>query len=360
MENLDKDFKKLAKRSKTRRHLITAGISVIGTAAVIAVAVLARNLYIKQASQAFFEQTNITNEISSPNVINEYAGQSQGLLGGTYTQTAYKNLDGIPVVLGNIGGSYGKTFGVQPTVNDSALILPFSDRGDVNFVGGQKEPNFYQIDFSVGKIFYDRTGLALPQEIKTLSKLPNHLAEVAITFDKPYTYQQIEHMIPQNLMLNWLWIGVDSKSQSLDWPFYGISTTVDTYSKGNPEMDANGNEKKVNNRNKAGNLTISSDITGLTDQMYQDYVAAVKKGQTYPDSKMLFQYSDGDKTKSYHPYDFVVKQVKKYPTLDKAKFAGVILTGKTENFAQLNNKSWLAASSVGASTENLPYLNPTD
>jgi hypothetical protein len=36
-------------------------------------------------------------------------------------------------------------------------------------------------------------------------------------------------------------------------------------------------------------------------------------------------------------------------------FSGIILTGKAENFSQLEGKEWIAASSIGASVSNQPY-----
>ena len=41
--------------------------------------------------------------------------------------------------------------------------------------------------------------------------------------------------------------------------------------------------------------------------------------------------------------------------LEKLEFSGVILTGKAENFAQLEGKEWIYASSIGASIPNQPY-----
>lgn len=40
---------------------------------------------------------------------------------------------------------------------------------------------------------------------------------------------------------------------------------------------------------------------------------------------------------------------------DQLTFAGLILTGKAENFAQLEGRDWITASSIGASTPNQPY-----
>ncbi|WP_277592707.1 anti sigma factor C-terminal domain-containing protein [Streptococcus sp. DD11] len=44
-----------------------------------------------------------------------------------------------------------------------------------------------------------------------------------------------------------------------------------------------------------------------------------------------------------------------YQTAEECKFSGIILTGRAENFAQLEGKEWIYASSIGASAPNQPY-----
>jgi hypothetical protein len=38
---------------------------------------------------------------------------------------------------------------------------------------------------------------------------------------------------------------------------------------------------------------------------------------------------------------------------------GIVLTGRSENFKQLEGKSWIRAASAGASAETIPYIKPT-
>lgn len=62
-------------------------------------------------------------------------------------------------------------------------------------------------------------------------------------------------------------------------------------------------------------------------------------------------------------YNDVESYLKKFGRLDireeknrdQLTFSGVILTGKSENFAQLEGKEWNHASSIGASIQNQPY-----
>nr|WP_105138953.1 MULTISPECIES: anti sigma factor C-terminal domain-containing protein [Streptococcus] len=45
----------------------------------------------------------------------------------------------------------------------------------------------------------------------------------------------------------------------------------------------------------------------------------------------------------------------KQEEIDQLEFAGIILTGKAEDFAQLEGKDWIYASSIGASIPIQPY-----
>ncbi|MER0124125.1 hypothetical protein ABPH35_10960 [Streptococcus sp. ZJ93] len=63
----------------------------------------------------------------------------------------------------------------------------------------------------------------------------------------------------------------------------------------------------------------------------------------------------GRSGKTFSNYDDLEFIKENYPTLADAKFSGVILTGKAENFAQLENQDWIFASSIGAAIPNQPY-----
>nr|WP_253896425.1 anti sigma factor C-terminal domain-containing protein [Streptococcus gallolyticus] len=57
--------------------------------------------------------------------------------------------------------------------------------------------------------------------------------EVAITFDKPYTYQKITEMVPDSLLVNWYWIGtsstVDTANLALDAQLGFAPSSINDY-----------------------------------------------------------------------------------------------------------------------------------
>lgn len=157
------------------------------------------------------------------------------------------------------------------------------------------------------------------QELPLVSEMSGQLVEVALTFDKPYSYEELQSMLPANLKQNWFWLG--------------------TYS------DYNVADMDVSNlfgfQVMKGDLQYSFEIfrsklpEALTDK-YGHIIVTLKGGG----------YSSKKELEHIH---------KTYQKAEDCKFSGVILTGKAENFAQLENQDWIYASSIGASTLNQPY-----
>ncbi|HEN5870575.1 TPA: anti sigma factor C-terminal domain-containing protein, partial [Streptococcus agalactiae] len=151
-------------------------------------------------------------------------------------------------------------------------------------------------------------------DLKYVNKLNNDLIEIAITFDKSYSYKEIKTMIPNNIKQNWLWIGTSTELDTSYWPTkYQFGTDPETLN---------------------------------TPQIFIDKIKENLKGN----SKVYFN--------NINIYSDLEKYAKKYDKVnnsDKLKFSGIILTGKAENFKQLKEKEWVHASSIGANIEYKPY-----
>ncbi|MDX5018654.1 anti sigma factor C-terminal domain-containing protein, partial [Streptococcus suis] len=66
-------------------------------------------------------------------------------------------------------------------------------------------------------------------DLKYVNKLNNDLIEIAITFDKSYSYNEIKTMIPNNIKQNWLWIGTSTELDTSYWPTkYQFGTDPET------------------------------------------------------------------------------------------------------------------------------------
>ena len=139
--------------------------------------------------------------------------------------------------------------------------------------------------------------------------MENHVAEVAISFDQPYTLQEIQAKIPDNLNIVWLYMTsqiVDESKGPMGVPVYGF--------------DPSDSPKKA----------------------YNSFIDALKK----------YDADGGDKTIQ----EFL--KLNKNKQFDEVKISGVMLTGQTQNFKVLENQDFIRGASVGATAQIVPYIKP--
>ncbi|GFH43482.1 hypothetical protein Hs30E_20780 [Lactococcus hodotermopsidis] len=219
-------------------------------------------------------------------------------------------------------------FNVNGWLANSPMIVPTSKDetiGAFNRGNGQKVPMFFN---PISKKRDEELETKVTHEAKTLTALENHVAEVAVSFDEPLTYAEIQEKIPKDLLINWYWIGTDSDLlDALDLLDHTIGINAD----------------------ENGKLTASLKAEEWVSYDYSSFVSAVKQATK----------TQGAIIGSVDIYKDARKQVEKYPTLKTAKFAGVIVSGRTENLAKLDEESYVYATNVGLETEILPYLMPT-
>lgn len=323
-------FEILAKKSKRKRLWKTVAISSLVSLALLLL--LGKGLIELASSNGrnLQKEYEVMSEIAYPNVDYDSLYYTQNsFFSGTLHSDRFKDLDGVKVAYPSYEGNYSLIGAFRdPTAEGTYLSLSGTYTRELR----QKYPVFYNIN-AKGTIDTKR----IPQELASVKEMPNQLVEVALTFDKAYTYKEIQQMIPSNLKINWYWIG----SQSEDVDNTGALRT----------------DPKTTYGANAGLLfTYDSDVRKKAKE-------AKKEQQTFLDylkkaDKNLFPSVSG-----YNTYNDVESYLKKFGQLDireaenrdQLTFSGVILTGKAENFAQLEEKEWIYASSIGASVPNQPY-----
>ncbi len=330
MENLGKDFEKFTKKARWKKWLKIILTSLIS--AVVAVFALGAGLnwYSDHLSLSYQNSTNAAaqyawsqNEnVSTTSPIQE----PYGALDKEAVIATYKNIDGYHVpwqtqnwVNGQLINKYG--------------ALTFSGNNAFLDSTQQKVALFYTTD---EKILQSKNYVwGQPTHIAdTISTLKNQVAEVAVTFDKPYTYAEIQQMIPSNLLINWYWAGglaenINPNALGIPSPF-GIPSDVDN--EGNP----------------TGKLTNADYANAVGGMNSKNLVELMVNGASY-----LYKDTNDNfaKAAAHVKYSEELK-------LADAKFSGVILTGRTQNFAHLDKKSWVFATNTGVTTEIRPDIAP--
>jgi hypothetical protein len=181
----------------------------------------------------------------------------------------------------------------------------------VNPHNNQKVAIFYELDAK-------KYGILPPTHaIKQLIEVKEAVAEVAVTFDKPYTLAEIKKMIPNNLLPNFYWVYAPGL-KSADGPrgYFPIGVSSKDAANGTIN-EADWKKFYTATKHLTMKLPIGSNFTHNTDLISKTY-----KGKS----------------------------------IDEVKFGGIMLTGKTSNFGAIKDKTWLSASSGGAVVQQSPFI----
>lgn len=324
------NFDKLIKKEKRKKTITTIAISLVTTLVVIFVGYTAINQRMSHQYKKAQEMANITDMIESPNLVStsQYLSVS-GRVTSQLKSERFKNIDGYVLAATPLEINFS-LFGVgYGSGSNSPLTVPISKTksiGAFSRENGEKVPLFFDARQKATPAMAD---VKPTHEAKTLASYSNHVGEVAVSFKTPLTYSEIQTKLPENVLINWYWIGkANPKLTSID-KVIGINADE----KGQLNDDALKTKQ-------SGNWSTGN---------YPSFVAAVK---TAADKR-------GHSINGIDIYQDALKQVKTYPTLDKAKFSGVIVSGRTENLAKLDDLPEVYATNVGLTAEIVPYIEPT-
>ncbi|HFU4024924.1 TPA: anti sigma factor C-terminal domain-containing protein [Streptococcus suis] len=253
---------------------------------------------------------NLSN-IAYPNIqFDRWATKSISPFSGTFRADRYKTIAGIEVPYEAFEGAYSIT---QHSV-DLAREEVVDAFGYYSTYGlRQKYPQFFSIDTEMAE------QMPPHQDLPYISQMEGQLIEVAITFDKGYTFSEIQDKIPVELSINWYWIGPLSNYDMWAGPadVYGLKSHQRVWF----------NEEKM--------------VVFQTE--YEQFL----------------YHLQSENLQSYYKEEGIDQDIKKFIEKNrdgsKTQFAGIILTGRAEDFAELENADWIYASSIGASVQNQPY-----
>ncbi|MGO2400763.1 MAG: anti sigma factor C-terminal domain-containing protein, partial [Pseudolactococcus laudensis] len=231
MTKFDADkFEEVVKKSKQKnrkKSILMVVISVV--LSIIFVLGILLGIF-KINDRRFFENAKyleVRTRFMTPNVQTRNLPQSDiGLFNGKNTVEVQKDVDGYPLEWGDITGTYN--------------ILSKLGKVDIYSMGGKSYPegrrmNFFNPNITYKYITADITEKArkennytrkqgkngsswdvypdelyeevkYPNDIANIVKTENRVVEVGISFDKPYTYEEVQKMIPENLVQAWYWV----------------------------------------------------------------------------------------------------------------------------------------------------------
>lgn len=341
-------FEFVTKKRKRRNRLITVALAVIAVFGLyIGARVLSTKLISHQAWKVV-DEVALEESIAYPN-IDTYTWSADGgdLFHGGIKGKQAKDVYGIPVDYADYGFKFdlfGRRWGDGfETGTGQSTKFGSNIKVDRNL----KIAQFYNTKAKAKKSEHINQPT---KELPYIKEMKNQLVEVAITFDKPYSLKEIRTMIPKGLKTNWYWIGTNTTGDPSWWAMdslYGTSPEMLTRKEYVHKKEAEEARDKLKDGEKLDDrLAEMKDVDGFLTNL-----------------KKYMEMDSGSSYNGINPADDIKAYLEKFGKLDlskkedleKLEFAGLILTGKSEDFAQLENQSWIYASSIGVSIPNQPY-----
>lgn len=347
-----KTFEIAAKKSKRKNLLKT---SLIATGVTLTSLVLL-NMGLEQLTsknaQALRERYDIMQNISLPNIASKMAYfKPTSHYTGFFHVDQTKDIAGITVPYETLELPYALRPIADHRIFPRGVVGP---RVEALYTYGQgyKIPLFYNTKFDSQ---LNGSPLAVTQDIGLLSQMEGQAVEMAVTFDKPYTLMEIAELVPDKLKINWYWIGSTSS--------YDIRMVTPLgFAGGDAPETYEEVQKELATVNKLSGKALEDHIASRQipasvspeQGLYNSYTHFVGNLKAALDKDMLddFYTMNGG---TYHLGEDAEVYLAANPDAKTAKFAGVILTGRAEDFADLENQTWIFGSNIGQHVEIQPY-----
>ncbi|MFJ7994793.1 sigma factor regulator N-terminal domain-containing protein [Peribacillus frigoritolerans] len=301
MESSLNDALKKAKRKHLLKIIIT---SIIVVLILLPIFYKTGNYFAAKSSTRLHENLFLHNAIAEPNIyIDSQVTSSSSMFGGNIITNRSKNINGYVVQWSTLTSSYDW---IRVNIDTNELV-PGSYWSDTESYEYDKQTKSKSATFYHPSIKKYYNGVQ--NELGEVSEMENHVAEVAISFDKPYTLQEIQAKIPDNLNIVWLY----------------MASPISDESKGPAGMPVYGFELSDNPK-----------------ESYSSFVDGLKEYDSNWDDETIQEFLKVNKNKQF----------------SEVKILGVMLTGKTNNFKALENQDFIRGASVGATAQIVPYIKP--
>lgn len=301
MEDSLKGALKKAKRKQLLKIIITAIIVVL---VLLPILYKTGNYFAAKGSTRLHENLFLYHAIAAPNIqIDSQVTSNSSTFGGNIITNRSKNINGYIVQWSTLTSSYDW---LRTRIDYNELVPGFY-WSDTEFYEYDKQTKKKVATFYHPSIKKYHDGVQ--NELGEISQIENHVAEVAISFDQPYTLQEIQAKVPENLNIVWLYmaspIADESKGPS-GMPVYGF------------------------------------DPSDSPKDAYESFIEALKKYDTSGQNETIQEFLNANKNKKFN----------------EVKVLGVMLTGQTTSFKALEEQDFIRGASVGVTAQMVPYIKP--
>ncbi|MET3559109.1 hypothetical protein ABID29_002258 [Streptococcus rupicaprae] len=334
MKTLSK-FEQIAKKNKRRTVVLVTVLSVLLTLVILLISFKIMSIRTWQSAEETRDYYDRMHKIAYPNVQYNYSVfEPTSEFSGYYYLDRVKNIAGIKVPYEDINAPYG-AWKRRSYINGRARTdtTPYQT-ATYTLGSGYKSPMFYNTSYD----YNQEHGFHMKktQDIAFLPQMKGYAVEMAVTFDKSYTLEEITNKIPEQLMVNWYWIGTDSNlyDTAMFTPEEQIGFSL------NPYLVRDGKDSTDKEKEDVWQMSYQDFTENLQlalDRDWLNHSLSTAKGEIYSQKKEVAAY------------------LKANPDVKTARFSGVILTGRAEDFSDLEGKEWIFASNIGESILIHPY-----
>ncbi|PEO71415.1 alkaline phosphatase [Bacillus wiedmannii] len=271
-----------------------------------------------RAYLAMDRDVNMIRQITRPNTERGVAITSNGLFKSTVEYKTYKVIEGKPVKWEDevyeykVWNTFRQLSNVNPlTITDNVVMGNERINRTSELYNNQtmeREMQFYLPFASYNRYINDI------EKIKDEKKV----AELAISFEKPYKVSELKDMLPEGVHPVWYWVDTyyDKKSYHIDDMTEGAYNVYGFKAKPGDIEFGNGTEKDF--------------LVAIQNGLEQ-------KGKFYEEYKRIYDYLKGKKAK---------------PSEQDVKVIGVVVTGTAADLQKLNGQNYVKAAVLGATAEN--------
>ena len=301
---MDTSLKGALNKAKRKQLLKIIIITIIVVLILLPILYKTGNYFAAKSSTRLHEQLFLHNAIAQPNIqIDSQVTSNSSTFGGNIVTNRSKNINGYLVQWSTLTSSYDW---LRIKIDHNELI-PGSYSSDTESYEYDKQTKNKVATFYHPSIqdYYD----GIENELGEISQMENQVAEVAISFNQPYTLQEIQAKIPDNLNIVWLYMTSpisDESNGPSGMPVYGF------------------------------------DPSHSPKDAFNSFIDSLEQYDANESNETIQEFLETNKDKPF----------------DEVKILGVMLTGQTQNFKALENQDFIRGASVGATAQIVPYIKP--
>lgn len=275
------------------------------------------------------------NNISAPNKYIGKVSRYHDFLGGRNEYTTYKIIEGKVVFTGTGEYNYGflrdewgnKIGAESPSILGSSYDVEDIERQKYNELG-QREMVFFYPFIKYQKYKND---LGLLENIGS-----NKIMEMALSFDRAYSLDEVKEMLPDNITLSWYWIDDLNEQEKKE-----CEPSIEEQQSSDGEIYEMHYPDRIRSEERAYGIK-NYDANGeILENPVEYFFLSLKSGMKY-DTRFKSEFE-----RIYNNLVGLDGELIE----DNIKVWGVVVTGDVDNLKSLNNLSFIKASSLGVVTE---------